>query len=331
MSDYRRDFAAEIRSNKWKSVVLFTGLPILLIGLCWVIGRAYDYGDLGLPIGFLVAVAVMLITYFLGDDIVLGFTGAREATWETDQTLFNVVDEMRIAAGLPMPRVYVIDSFAMNAFATGWSPENSAVAVTRGMLEKLNRDELQGVIAHEMGHIANLDIRYMLLVSTMVGAIALIADGYRRTLWYGSGRTGRTASKGGARGAFLIVGLVLSILAPFAALVMQASISRKREYLADATSARLTRNPMGLASALIKLEQSLFVNPLPWINRATVHLFIVNPLRNDEMQKGIIFSTHPPTKDRIARLQAMANLHEDVEEVIAQNSSQSDASAPSKL
>lgn len=325
MSDYRRDFAAEIRSNKRKSVLLFLGIPLLLIALCWAIGRAYDYGDLGLPIGFIIAVAVMLITYFLGDDIVLGFTGAREANWETDQVLFNVVDEMRIAAGLPMPRVYVIDSFAMNAFATGWSPENSAVAVTRGLLEKLNRDELQGVIAHEMGHVANLDIRYMLLVSTMVGAIALIADGYRRTLWYGSGRTGRTATKGGAKGAFVLIAVVLSILAPFAALVMQASISRKREYLADATSARLTRNPLGLASALIKLEQSLFVNPLPWINRATVHLFIVNPLRNDEMQKGLIFSTHPPTKDRIERLQAMASLHADVKEMLEEG--QADSSA----
>lgn len=308
MSDYRRDFAAEIRANKRKSVILFIGLPLLLLLLCWVIGRSYDFGNIGLPIGFLLAVFVMLITYFLGDDIVLGFTGAREATWESDQVLFNVVDEMRIASGLPMPRVYVIDSFALNAFATGWSPEDSAIAVTRGMLENLNRDELQGVVAHEIAHIANLDIRYMLLVSTMVGAIALIADGYRRSLWYGSGRTGRAATKGSSRGAFFVIGIVLSILAPFAALVMQASISRKREYLADATSARLTRNPLGLAGALAKIEQSMFVNPLPWINRATVHLFIVNPLRNDEMQKGIIFSTHPPTKDRIQRLRAMASL-----------------------
>lgn len=313
MSDYRRDFAQEIRSNKRKSVLLFTGLPLLLLALCWVIGRSYGYGDIGLPIGFIVAVSVMLISYFLGDDIVLGFTGAREATWESDQTLFNVVDEMRIAAGLPMPRVYVIDSFALNAFATGWSPDHAAIAVTRGLLDKLNRDELQGVIAHEMGHVANLDIRFMLLVSTMIGAIALIADGYRRSMWFGSGRTGRAASKGSSRGAFLIIGIVLSILAPFAALVMQASISRKREYLADATSARLTRNPMGLASALAKIEQSVFVNPLPWINRATVHLFIINPLRNDEMAKGIIFSTHPPTSDRIQRLRAMASLQADAQ------------------
>lgn len=318
MSDYRRDFLAEIRSNKRKSLILFIGLPLLLIVLCWVIGRTYDYGDIGLPIGFIVAVSVMLITYFLGDDIVLGFTGAREATWESDQVLFNVVDEMRIASGLPMPRVYVIDSFALNAFATGWSPDNAAIAVTRGLLEKLNREELQGVIAHEMAHVANLDIRYMLLISTMVGAIALIADGYRRSMWYGSGRTGRAATKGGSRGAFLLIGVVLSILAPFAALVMQASISRKREYLADATSARLTRNPLGLAAALAKIDQSLFVNPLPWINRATVHLFIINPLRNDEMQKGIIFSTHPPTKDRIQRLQAMANLRADIQEMLGE-------------
>ncbi|MCB1060775.1 MAG: M48 family metallopeptidase [Calditrichaeota bacterium] len=313
MSDYRRDFAAEIRSNKRKSMTLFIGLPLLLLILCWVIGRSYGFGDLGLPVGFIVAVSVMLISYFLGDDIVLGFTGAREATWENDQMLFNVVDEMRIAAGLPMPRVYVIDSFALNAFATGWSPETAAVCVTRGLLEKLNREELQGVIGHEMGHVANLDIRYMLLVSTMVGAIALIADGYRRSMWYGSGRMGRSASKGSSRGAFLIIGIVLSILAPFAALVMQASISRKREYLADATSARLTRNPLGLANALAKIEQSMFVNPLPWINRATVHLFIINPLRNDEMSKGLIFSTHPPTKDRIQRLRAMANLQGSVQ------------------
>ena len=159
MSDYRRDFAAEIRSNKRKSFLLFLGLPILLVGMCWVIGEQYGRGDLGLLGGLVVAVGGMVITYTLGDDIILGFTGAREATWESDQMLFNVVDEMRIAAGLPMPRVYVVDSFALNAFATGWSPDNAAVAVTRGLLEKLNRDELQGVIAHEMGHVANFDIQ----------------------------------------------------------------------------------------------------------------------------------------------------------------------------
>ncbi|MBL0062677.1 MAG: M48 family metalloprotease [bacterium] len=142
----------------------------------------------------------------------------------------------------------------------------------------------------------------------MVGAIALIADGYRRTLWFGSGRTGRASSKDSSKGIILVIGIVLSILAPIAALIMQASISRKREYLADATSARLTRNPIGLASALAKIEQSMQVNPLPWINRATVHLFIVNPLRNDEMQKSLIFSTHPPTNDRITRLRAMASM-----------------------
>lgn len=307
MSDYRRDFAAEIRSNKRKSMILFIGLPILLIALCWVIGKTYDFGDLGLPVGAAIAIIVMLVSYHLGDDIILGFTGAREASWESDQVLFNVVDEMRIAAGLPMPRVYVIDSFALNAFATGWKPENAAVAVTRGLLEKLDRDELQGVIAHEMGHVANLDIRFMMLVSTMVGAIALIADGYRRSLWFGSGRTGRASSKDSSKGIILIVGIVLSILAPLAALLMQASISRKREYLADATSARLTRNPIGLANALLKIEQSMFVNPLPWINRATVHLFIVNPVRNAQGQQSAVFSTHPPTSDRVSRLRAMAN------------------------
>lgn len=289
-------------------MILFIGLPILLIALCWVIGKTYDFGDLGLPVGAAIAIIVMLVSYYLGDDIILGFTGAREASWESDQVLFNVVDEMRIAAGLPMPRVYVIDSFALNAFATGWKPENAAVAVTRGLLEKLDRDELQGVIAHEMGHVANLDIRFMMLVSTMVGAIALIADGYRRSLWFGSGRTGRASSKDSSKGIILIVGIVLSILAPLAALLMQASISRKREYLADATSARLTRNPIGLANALLKIEQSMFVNPLPWINRATVHLFIVNPVRNAQGQQSAVFSTHPPTSDRVSRLRAMANL-----------------------
>ena len=177
MSDYRRDFALEIRSNKRKSVILFAGLPFLLTGLCWVIGRSYDFGDLGLPVGILISAISMLVTYYLGDDIILGFTGAREANWETDQVLFNVVDEMRIAAGLPMPRVYVIDSFALNAFATGWSPENSAVAITRGLLERLNREELQGVIAHEMGHVANLDIRYMLwIMDTIDNAKHLLAE-----------------------------------------------------------------------------------------------------------------------------------------------------------
>lgn len=310
---FRLDFAAEIRSNKRKSALLFFSLPILLIALCWAIGQYYGYDHIGLPIGALVAVAVMVITFYLGDDIILGFTGAREADYEKDQMLINVVDEMRIAAGLPMPRVYVIDSFAMNAFATGWDHENAALGVTRGMLEKLNRDELQGVVGHEMAHIANLDIRYMLLVTTLVGAIALISDGFRRSLWFGSGRTGR-AAKGGMKGPFMILAIMLAILAPLSAMIIQMSISRKREYLADATSARLTRNPVGLASALQKLQESLFVNPLPWINRGTAHLFIVNPLRNDEMEGTALFSTHPPTKDRIARLNAMAAISEDFRE-----------------
>lgn len=234
-----------------------------------------------------------------GDRIVMRMTGARAVSADEERQLHNVVEEMAIAAGLPKPKVYVIETQALNAFATGMSPAAASVAVTRGLLETLSRDELQGVIGHEMGHIVNWDIRYATAVSVMVGLILLVSDGVLRSL-YVSGRASRRGGDRQSAGAIAIVAIVFAILAPLVAKLVQMAISRQREFLADATSVRLTRNAQGLVAALDKLAQSSV--PFKGANRATQHLFIVNPLRNFSEGASALLATHPPLERRIARL-----------------------------
>ena len=306
MQGFRKDFAKEIADNKIASVSLLIGLPLIIA----VLGLAFDlwFGTqpMGLFGALLIAVILVIFSYYNGDREILSLSGAREAIPERDQQLINVVDEMRIAAGLPMPKVYVIDTDAANAFATGRDPEHASVAVTSGLVKTLNREELQGVIGHEMSHIRNFDIRYMMLVAALVGAIVLMADGMRRGMWYGGGRMGRRGRSSSAGGLVMIVALVLAILAPIFALLLQMAISRKREFLADASSVELTRNPLALASALEKLELQAVLEPLPNANRATQHLFIVNPLRKFAMNASALMSTHPPTEARVKVLRGMA-------------------------
>src|SRR5919202_2005336 len=211
---------------------------------------------------------------------------------------------MTIAAGLPMPKVYIIDDTAPNAFATGRDPEHASVAVTSGLLEKLNRDELQGVIAHEMSHVGNFDIRYAMLVGILVGTTVLISDFFLRGLWFGGGRGGRRGGGGGNLQLIMVViAIVLAILAPLFARLLQLSISRQREYLADATAVQLTRNPKGLADALQKISSDREV--LEVANRATAHLYIVNPIKKFEKRAKGLFSTHPPIEERIQILRAL--------------------------
>ncbi len=236
-----------------------------------------------------------------GDRLVLGITGAREVGRDEEPVLHNVVEELAIAAGLPKPRVYVIETPSLNAFATGMSPRRAAICVTRGLLRRLNREELQGVIGHEMGHIVNWDIRYATAVAVLVGLIALVADGVLRALRHGAWRGRRhRLPTAGAVGALLVLTL-FALLAPLSAKLVQMAISREREYLADATSVRLTRNPQGLISALQKIAAS--ATPFPGANRATQHMFIVNPFRNFPESVGPLFATHPPIELRIRRLQ----------------------------
>ncbi len=304
---FRRDFARENASNRYKSLLLLLCFPPLIILLGWAIGEYVGFSRMGIIIAAALSLGYIAVAYFAGDRMILGFSGASRADPKTHLRLINVVDEMRIAAGLPMPEVFVIDSNAANAFATGRNPEHAKVAVTQGLIKLLNRDELQGVIAHEMSHVRNLDIRYMLLVAALVGAVVLMTDGMWRALWWGGrGRKGGLGRVGGRAGLpLLVIVLLLAILAPLFAKLLQMAISRKREFLADSSAVELTRNPLGLASALEKLDKHLSAEPLAKSNRATQHLFIVNPLRSFSMKSGAMFSTHPPIQSRIRLLKSM--------------------------
>jgi heat shock protein HtpX len=251
------------------------------------------------------AAVFTLIAFSAGDSMVLATAGAKRIEHADHPRLFNVVEEMTIAAGLPMPKVYIIEDSAPNAFATGRKPETASVAITRGLLEKLDRDELQGVMAHELAHVGNRDILFATLMAVLVGSIVMLCDVFLRSMWWGGGRR-RSSSSGGGRGqiVMVVVGILLAIVAPLFAKIIQLAVSRQREYLADATAARLTRNPAGLARALAKISGDAEV--LEAANRATAHLYIVNPIKKFEARAKGLFSTHPPIADRIARLMKLS-------------------------
>src|ERR671914_107739 len=304
-SPYEGTFRDRIAVNRRNSVLLILAFLAFVAVFGYVIGYAW-VGDrvgalFGLVLAFVVGTISGLVTYYSGGRMVLAASRAKEITHDDAPVLFNVVEEMAIAAGLPMPKVYIIDDAAPNAFATGRDPEHAAVAVTSGLLEKLDRDELQGVIAHEMSHVGNFDIRYAMLVGVLVGTTVLISDFFLRGLWFGGGR-GRGGG-GLPQIIMLFVAILLAILAPLFARLLQLSISRQREYLADASAVRLTRNPKGLADALQKISGDREV--LEAANRATAHLYIVNPIKKFEKRSKGIFSTHPPIEDRIRILRAM--------------------------
>ncbi len=300
---------ARNRRDSW----LLAGLVVaILAALGFAIGYAAvggTQGGLGL-LGVFGVVAILwsVVGYYSGDRMVLAVSGARRVTHADEPQLFNVVEEMTIAAGLSrVPAVYVLEDAAPNAFATGRDPEHASVAVTRGLLERLDREQLQGVVAHEMSHVRNYDVRFQTLVGVLVGMIALIADFFLRwSLWGGAGRR-RGGGSGGGQGqaVFMIVALVLAVLAPLAAYAVQFAVSRRREYLADASAVELTRNPLGLARALHTIASD--PRPLRSANRATAHLYIANPLKKAKEATGI-FDTHPPIRQRIAVLLEMAHV-----------------------
>jgi len=244
-----------------------------------------------------------LFSYYGGDKLVLSSSHAKEISAEQAPALYDVVNEMAIAAGVPMPKVYIIDDPSPNAFATGRDPQHSSVAVTSGLLQKMNREELQGVLGHEMSHVRNYDIRFTLIVGVMVGSLALLAGFFLRyTFWFGGGRRSNNRDGGGFAIVLLLVGLVMSVVSYFFGALVQMAVSRQREYLADASSVELTRNPHGLESALAKLASDN--EPLHSANGATQHLYIVNPLK--KLGGGsALFSTHPPIVDRINRLRKL--------------------------
>ncbi len=296
----------QITRNKWKSFFLILFFLFLIFAISWAFGEVTGLGTMGLVIAGVIAVAMTFGSYFASDKIVLAISRARPVKKEDYPYLYNVVEGLAIAAGLPKPRCYVIDDTAPNAFASGRNPENSVIVVTTGLLQKLNRAELEGVIAHEMSHIKNYDILVQTLAVVMVGIVALLSDWTLRTFFWGGGRrrSKDKSSGGGNAGQILIVvALVLAILSPIIAQLLRLAISRKREFLADANGALLTRYPPGLASALKKLSADR--EPLEAANKATAHMYIVNPLKNIKGRMNKLFSTHPPIEKRIAELEKM--------------------------
>ena len=303
-------FRDRISVNKRNSLLLIAVFIAFVAVFGYVIGFAW-IGDptgalFGLALAFVVGTVFGLATYYGGARMVLATSQAREVTHDEAPVLYNVVGEMALAGGLPMPKVYIIDDTATNAFATGRDPEHASVAITSGLLEKLDRDELQGVMAHEMSHVGNLDIRYAMLVGVLVGTTVLISDFFLRSLWFGGGRR-MGGNRGGGGGQIqlimMLVGILFAILAPIVARLLQLSISRQREYLADATAVKLTRNPKGLADALEKISSDKEV--LEAANRATAHLYIVNPIKKFEKRAKGLFSTHPPIEERVQILRSL--------------------------
>jgi heat shock protein HtpX len=301
-----------IRANKRKSILLFIFMGSILILLGYVIGEAYFPGKggyNGIFIALIIWVIWSMIGYFNGSSILLSLSRAKEVTHNIHPQLFNVVSEMKIAANLPaMPKIYIINEEAPNAFATGRKPEKSAIAVTAGLLNRLNRNELQGVIAHEMSHILNRDILYMTFAGVMLGTVVMISQIFLRGLWYSGGSTARYRSKRSNKnggGAIMIIAIVLAILAPILTRLFYFAISRKREYLADATATRLTRYPEGLASALEKISSSNI--KFSTANNITAPMYIVNPLKKTGRSLTGLFSTHPPIKERIKILRNMSH------------------------
>ncbi len=300
-------FYDQIAANRRNSFLM----AVFVVAVLGVLGFAIGYAVFGSPAGGVGTTVVALSlgglsgvgTDFAGDSLVLTASAAREVSQEQAPQLFNVVREMSVAANVPMPRVYVIDDTAPNAFATGRDPAHASLAITTGLLEKLDREELQGVIGHEMSHVRNLDIRFSLVVAVMVGAIAILADFFLRFTFWGGGRSRDRNGGGGAQAIVFVIAIVLAILAPLISRFIQLAVSRQREYLADVSSVELTRNPHGLERALAKIGADQEV--LEVANRGTQHMYFTNPIKKFEERSSNLMSTHPAIVDRINRLRQL--------------------------
>lgn len=290
----------EIAANKFKSYLLMFLFSIIIIGLGYVFGLIYGKGNTGIvitfmTIAFIISIVMALISYYNGDKAALSISKAYPANRKSHAHLINSVEGLAIAAGIPQPQIYVIPDQSINAFATGRDPQHASIAVTEGALAKLNRVELEGVIAHELGHVKNYDIRLMTIVVILVGLIALLSDIFIRSMWF----KGDNDNKG--NGVILIVGIVLAILAPIIASLIQLAVSRRREYTADATGALLSRHPQGLADALKKIAKDSTENKVA--TKATAHMYFSSPFKKGFWASA--FSTHPPIEERIRRLEKM--------------------------
>jgi heat shock protein HtpX len=298
----------QISANKRKSILLVLGAIVLLGVVGYVLGTIWATGPVGAVIALVVAAVMSIGSYRYGDRIVLASTRAKEVTPEEEPRLHNIVEGLAIAAGIPKPRVYVVPEQAPNAFATGRDPAHSSVAVTRGLLDMMNRVELEGVIGHELSHVADRDILLGTIVATLIGAVVLISEFFMRSWWWGGfrGRRGNDSGGGGGEALIFAVGFILLILAPIAGQIIKMAVSREREYLADAQGALLTRYPPGLAGALRKIQAA--PHAMRSANNATAHLWLEQPSRVPGDDTGTLerlFSTHPPIAERIRRLDEM--------------------------
>lgn len=293
-----------IAANRWRTLLLLASFVVLVAVLAYAVGEWFFPGGglAALPFGLGISAVSAVGSYLAGDKVVLGISRAGELGPNEEPQLRNVVEALAIGSGLPMPRLYLIEDTAPNAFATGRDPQHASVVVTRGLLDKLDRTELEGVMAHELSHVANRDIRTMLLATVLAGTIVLFTDLLFRTLRFGGARRSGGRDRGGG-GLVLIVALVLTIVGPIVARLLTFAISREREYLADASAALLTRYPPGLAGALRKISAD--PEPLEVANKATAALYIWNPLKDRPVFLDRLFETHPPVAERIRRLEAM--------------------------
>ncbi len=295
---------SQINANITKTYVFMAGFVAFVVAAAYIMGNALGYGNSWMFLAVLFSVVSSFVSYYWGDKLVLAMSGARPADRKKDFDLFTVTENLAIAAGIPKPKLYVIEDTAMNAFATGRDPQHAVVCATTGLIDRLERRELEGVIAHELSHIKNFDTRLMAVVAVLVGTIAFLADMFMRSLWWGGHRRSRDDDRGMGQ-ILLLIGVVLAIISPIVATLIQLAVSRKREFLADASGAYLTRYPEGLARALEKLGKDKEV--LEAATNATAHLYVTNPFKGKNFGAWFsgIFNTHPPLPDRIKILRAM--------------------------
>ena len=296
---------SQIRSNVTKTYFFMAGFIAFVILIGYVMGNALGYGNSFMYLAVIISVISSFVSYYWGDKMVLAMSGARPADRQRDFDFFTVTENLAIAAGIPKPKLYVIEDTAMNAFATGRDPEHAIVCATTGLLERMDRREIEGVIAHELSHVKNFDTRLMAVVAVLVGTIAFLADMFMRSLWWGGGRRNSRDRDGNLGGILMIVGIVLAILSPVIATIIQLAISRKRELLADASGANLTRYPEGLARALEDIAGDKDV--LHEATNATAHLYFANPFKGKNFGAWFsgLFDTHPPIEERIKLLRSM--------------------------
>lgn len=295
----------QVDANKRKSFLVMLVFTVFVVGFAYILSKASGYGLSWVGLALIFSGLMSYVSYFFSDRIILTLSGAREADRKRDFNFYTVAENLSLAAGLPKPRLYVIQDSAPNAFATGRDPEHAVVCATTGLLQKLDRTELEGVVAHELSHVGNYDMRLMSVVTVMVGLVTLLADWFLRSTFWGRNRNNNRQGNQ-LQMIMFVVGLVLALLSPLIANLIKLVISRRREFLADASAVKLTRFPDGLARALAKISQDK--EPLEAANKATAHLYISDPLKNRHDSIGWfsgLFNTHPPISERIKALRQM--------------------------